>query len=138
MALAPVAYELWQNHLRYDPADPTWPNRDRFVLSNGHASMLLYSVLHLAGVKKVDEDYTLTDEPAVSLHEIEELPPAPLAHPRPPRVPLDLRRRDDHRAARPGDRDLGRDGARLEVAGRAVRRTTSSTSTSTRWPATAA
>jgi transketolase len=71
MALAPVAYELWQNHLRYDPADPTWPNRDRFVLSNGHASMLLYSVLHLAGVRKVEDDYTLTDEPAVSLHEIE-------------------------------------------------------------------
>jgi transketolase len=71
MALAPVAYELWQNHLRYDPADPTWPNRDRFVLSNGHASMLLYSVLHLTGVRKVDEDYAVTDEPAVSLHEIE-------------------------------------------------------------------
>ena len=44
MALAPVAYALWQNVLRYDPAEPTWPNRDRFVLSNGHASMLLYSV----------------------------------------------------------------------------------------------
>ncbi|MGD9736890.1 MAG: transketolase [Solirubrobacterales bacterium] len=71
MALAPVAYEIWQNHLRYDPADPTWPNRDRFVLSNGHASMLLYAVLHLAGVRKVEDDYTLTDEPAVSLHEIE-------------------------------------------------------------------
>jgi len=72
MALAPVAYELWQNHLRYDPADPVWPNRDRFVLSNGHASMLLYSMLFLAGVKKVDSDYRVLDEPAVSLHEIEE------------------------------------------------------------------
>ncbi|MEZ5076883.1 MAG: transketolase [Solirubrobacterales bacterium] len=72
MALAPVAYELWQNHLRYDPADPIWPNRDRFVLSNGHASMLLYSMLFLAGVKKVDSDYQVLDEPAVSLHEIEE------------------------------------------------------------------
>jgi transketolase len=72
MSMAPVAYELWQNHLRYDPADPVWPNRDRFVLSAGHASMLIYSVLHLAGVRKVDEDYTVTDEPAVSLHEIEE------------------------------------------------------------------
>jgi len=71
MALAPVAYELWQNHLRYDPADPVWPNRDRFVLSAGHASMLLYSMLFLAGVKKVDEDYNITDEPACSLHEIE-------------------------------------------------------------------
>lgn len=72
MALAPVAYELWQNHLRYDPADPTWPNRDRFVLSNGHASMLLYSMLFLTGVKKVTEDYEVLEEPAVSLHEIEE------------------------------------------------------------------
>jgi transketolase len=71
MSLAPVAYELWQNHLRYDPADPIWPNRDRFVLSAGHASMLIYSVLHLAGVKRVDEDYNVLDEPAVSLHEIE-------------------------------------------------------------------
>ena len=72
MSLAPVAYELWQNHLRYDPADPVWPNRDRFVLSAGHASMLLYSVLHLAGVRRVDADYKVLDEPAVSLHEIEE------------------------------------------------------------------
>jgi transketolase len=72
MALAPVAYELWQNHLRYDPADPIWPNRDRFVLSAGHASMLLYSMLFLSGVKKVDADYNVTDEPACSLHEIEE------------------------------------------------------------------
>ena len=51
MALAPVVYTLWQDALRYDPDQPNWPNRDRFVLSNGHASMLLYSVLHLAGVK---------------------------------------------------------------------------------------
>ncbi|HEV7770656.1 MAG TPA: transketolase [Solirubrobacterales bacterium] len=72
MALAPVAYELWQNHLRYDPADPVWPNRDRFVLSAGHASMLLYSMLHLANVRRVDADYNVLDEPAVSLHEIEE------------------------------------------------------------------
>src|ERR1700752_2415211 len=50
MALAPVAYTLWQQFLRYDPADPTWPNRDRFVLSNGHASMLLYALVHLARV----------------------------------------------------------------------------------------
>jgi len=53
MALAPVAYCLWQQFLRYDPENPTWPNRDRFVLSNGHASMLLYSLLHLAGVRDV-------------------------------------------------------------------------------------
>ncbi len=48
MALAPVAYTIWHHFLRYDPDDPIWPNRDRFVLSNGHASMLLYAMLHLA------------------------------------------------------------------------------------------
>src|SRR6266550_2303027 len=53
MALAPLAYELWQRFLRFDPEDPIWPNRDRFVLSAGHASMLLYSLLHLARVKAV-------------------------------------------------------------------------------------
>jgi transketolase len=72
MSMAPVAYELWQNHLRYDPADPVWPNRDRFVLSAGHASMLLYSMIFLAGVRRVDADYNVLDEPACSLHEIEE------------------------------------------------------------------
>ena len=70
MALAPIAYCLWQRFLRYDPADPTWPNRDRFVLSNGHASMLLYSLLYLAGVKSVSADGRILDEPAVSLDEI--------------------------------------------------------------------
>ncbi len=71
MALAPVAYHLWQNHLRYDPDEPLWPNRDRFVLSVGHASMLLYSMLHLANVKAVDEDGKPTGRPAVSLDDIE-------------------------------------------------------------------
>src|SRR5215471_10763716 len=56
MALAPVAYALWQNILRYDPENPEWPNRDRFILSCGHASMLLYSLLHLAGVIQLDHD----------------------------------------------------------------------------------
>jgi transketolase len=55
MALAPVAYTLWQSFLRYDPKQPSWPNRDRFVLSNGHASMLLYALLHLAGVRDAQE-----------------------------------------------------------------------------------
>jgi transketolase len=71
MSMAPVAYELWQNHLRYDPANPVWPNRDRFVLSAGHASMLLYSMLFLTGVRRVDAEYTVLDEPACSLEEIE-------------------------------------------------------------------
>ena len=54
MAMAPVAYLLWNEILRFDPEDPIWPNRDRFVLSMGHASMLLYSMLHLTGVKAVN------------------------------------------------------------------------------------
>ncbi len=54
MGLAPVAYSLWQQVLRFDPNDPTWPNRDRFVLSNGHASMLLYAMLYLSGVHNVN------------------------------------------------------------------------------------
>src|SRR5215467_7264470 len=70
MALAPVAYCLWQQFLRYDPENPAWPNRDRFILSNGHASMLLYSMLHLAGVKAIDENEDPLPEPAVSLDEI--------------------------------------------------------------------
>ncbi len=70
MGLAPVTYELWQRYLRYDPADPTWLNRDRFVLSNGHASMLLYSMLHLAEVRRVDEDGNLTKDLSVSLDDI--------------------------------------------------------------------
>lgn len=71
MALAPVAFQLWQHHLRYDPDAPLWPNRDRFVLSVGHASMLLYSLLHLAGVKGVDAHGRPTGKPAVSLADIE-------------------------------------------------------------------
>jgi len=70
MALAPAAYVLWQNFLRYDPQDPHWPNRDRFVLSNGHASMLLYSMLHLAGVREVDKQGKILSTPAVSLDDI--------------------------------------------------------------------
>ena len=70
MALAPVAYVLWQQFLRYDPANPVWPNRDRFILSNGHASMLLYSMLYLSGVKAVDSEYKVQDKPAVSLDDI--------------------------------------------------------------------
>ena len=69
MGLAPVAYTLWQRFLRYDPADPLWPNRDRFVLSAGHASMLLYALLHLAGVRRV-EGGRVTDRAAVSLDDI--------------------------------------------------------------------
>src|SRR5687767_11239871 len=65
MSLAPVAYQLWQQELRYDPSQPIWPDRDRFILSNGHASMLLYALLHLSGVKRVTREYTVEDAPTV-------------------------------------------------------------------------
>jgi transketolase len=68
--LAPVIYTLWQQFLRFDPDSPTWPNRNRFVLSNGHASMLLYAMLHLAGVKTVDRNNQVLDRPAVTLDDI--------------------------------------------------------------------
>jgi transketolase len=70
MAMAPVAYCLWQRFLRFDPQDPIWPNRDRFVLSAGHASMLLYSLLHLTGVKAVSKDYEALGEASVPLDAI--------------------------------------------------------------------
>ena len=72
MAMAPVAYSLWQQFLRFDPQDPVWPNRDRFVLSIGHASMLLYSLLHLTQVKAVGKDYEVLGEPSVPLNSIKE------------------------------------------------------------------
>src|ERR1700730_10866236 len=70
MGLAPVVYSLWQRFLRYDPMDPTWPNRDRFVLSAGHASMLLYATLHLTGVRAVNTQGKVTNDPAVPMEEI--------------------------------------------------------------------
>jgi transketolase len=70
MAMAPVVYTLWQDFLRFDPADPIWPNRDRFVLSSGHASTLLYSMLHLTGVTSVDEKYERLGTPSVSLDDL--------------------------------------------------------------------
>ncbi len=70
MGVAPVAYCLWQRFLRYDPADPMWPNRDRFVLSIGHASMLLYSLLHLTGVRALGPEQDILDRPSVTLDDI--------------------------------------------------------------------
>src|SRR6201991_5173521 len=70
MAMAPVAYTLWQEFLRFDPDDPIWPGRDRFVLSIGHASTLLYALLHLAGVKAVNPAYERLGELAVPLEDI--------------------------------------------------------------------
>jgi len=70
MALAPVGWTLWSKFLCYDPATPAWPNRDRFVLSVGHASMLLYALIHLAGIEEVDSDGNKTGNEAVSLEDI--------------------------------------------------------------------
>ena len=70
MGVAPVAYTLWQRFLRFDPDDPIWPNRDRFVLSEGHASALLWSLLYLAGVRAVDPDYEVLDRASVSLEDL--------------------------------------------------------------------
>jgi transketolase len=70
MALAPVAYQLWTGVLRYDPANPMWPNRDRFVLSCGHASMLLYSMIHLSGVRAVDAHGKVTSQESLSLDDL--------------------------------------------------------------------
>ena len=70
MALAPVGYTLWSQFLRYDPSRPDWPNRDRFVLSVGHASMLLYSLIHLAGIEEIDAGGNKTGRPALTLDDL--------------------------------------------------------------------
>src|SRR6202049_3490584 len=70
MAMAPVVYTLWQDYLRFDPEDPIWPNRDRFILSAGHASTLLYALLHLAGVKAVNRKYETFGESTVSIEDL--------------------------------------------------------------------
>lgn len=72
MGLAPVGYTLWSRFLRYHPEHPDWPNRDRFVLSVGHASMLLYSLLHLAGVVEIDAQGQRSGQPAISLDDIQQ------------------------------------------------------------------
>jgi transketolase len=70
MALAPIAYELFNHTMNYDPTQPNWPGRDRFVLSCGHASMLLYSVLHLTGVQETDDQGNSTGQASISLDDI--------------------------------------------------------------------
>ena len=107
MGMADIAEVLWNDHHRHDPADPEWFDRDRFVLSNGHGSMLLYALLHLSGY-------------ALPLPGAEELPPAPLDDPGPSRVRRRPRRRDHDGTARPGPRERGRDGHRGEGPRRAL------------------
>ena len=128
MGMADIAVALWGRHLRHNPANPHWPDRDRFVLSNGHGSMLLYALLHLTG-------YDLPIERA------EALPPAAQQDAGPSRGRHHARRRDHHRPARPGPRQRGRHGAGREAAGRRVqprRPRRSSTTAPTSSSATAA
>ena len=89
LGCAPLAHVLWSRHLRFNPADPHWPGRDRFVLSAGHGCMLLYSLLHLTG-------YDLP------ISELEQLPAVGKSHAGASGVPAHRGRRDHHRAARPG------------------------------------
>src|SRR6201995_2246028 len=70
MALAPLVYVIWNRMMNFDPKDPIWPNRDRFVLSNGHASMLLWSVLHLTKTQAVNAEYESLGHPSVTLDDI--------------------------------------------------------------------
>src|SRR6187455_1428758 len=70
MALAPVAYAIWNHAMRYDPTSPLWPGRDRFILSCGHASMLLYSMIHLCGIQKVGKAGEVLNEPSITLDNI--------------------------------------------------------------------
>ena len=96
MSMAPLVYCLWQEFLRSDPADPIWPNRDRFVLSAGHASMLLYSILHLTGVREAGKNLEILDSPAIPLEDIKNF--RQLGS----RIPSDIRCRGNDGPARPG------------------------------------
>ncbi len=107
MGMAEMAVALWTGHLRHNPANPHWADRDRFVLSNGHASMLLYALLHLTGY----------DLPIDELKRFRQLHSKTPGHPE--RRP-DARRRDHHRPARPGPHQRGRLRAGREAAGRRV------------------
>ncbi len=117
MALAPVTYCLWQQFLRYDPADPIWPNRDRFVLSNGHASMLLYAMLYLAQVRGVNPEVRAPGRIRGLAGRHQEISPARQQDSRTSRISLDRRRRNHHRPARPGRGQQRRHGDCRQVAG---------------------
>ena len=127
MGAAPMAYVLWTRYLKHDPPNPHWPDRDRFVLSAGHGSMLLYALLHLTG-------YDL------SLDELKQFRQWGSRTPGHPEQPPHAGRRGHHRAARPGFRQRRRARHRRGAPGRALqpaRRTRSSTTTPGCWPATA-
>ena len=105
MALAPLVYTLWNRIMRFDPADPIWPNRDRFVLSNGHASMLQWSILHLTRTCAVNANYETVGARRRYPRGDQALSPARQQGARPPGVSLGFRRRDHYGSARSGRRD---------------------------------
>ena len=117
MALAPLVYTIWNRTMRFDPQDPIWPNRDRFVLSNGHASMLLWSVLHLSGTKSVNAKYERLGQPTVTLDDIKHFRQLGSKAPGAPRISPGLWCRDDNRTPGPGHCHQRRDGHRSKVAG---------------------
>ena len=104
MGTAPMAYTIWTRHLRHNPANPAWPNRDRFILSGGHGSMLLYCLLHLTGY----------DLPLDELKRFRQWGSLTPGH---PEVRADPRRRDDHRPARTGLCQRRRHGDRRSAPG---------------------
>ena len=102
MGLAPVTYSLWQQVLRYDPENPTWPNRDRFILSNGHASMLIYAMLYLSQVRGVNPEGERLGDCAVTMDDLKTVPPARQQNSRTSRISLDRRHRNHDWPSRPG------------------------------------
>ena len=117
MALAPLVYTIWNRVMRFDPQDPIWPNRDRFVLSNGHASMLLWSVLHLTGTQAVNAEYERVGQAVGDARRHPPFPPARQQGAGASGISLGLGRRSDDRPARPGHRHQRRHGHRAKVAG---------------------
>ena len=118
MALAPLVYTIWNRVMNFDPKDPIWPNRDRFVLSNGHASMLLWSVLHLTRTQAVNADYETARSALGHPRRHPPLPPARQQSAGPSGVSLGVGRRGHHRPAGAGHRHQRGHGDRAEVARR--------------------
>ena len=117
MALAPLVYTIWNEVLRFDPQNPIWPNRDRFVLSNGHASMLLWSVLYLTRTQAVNAEYEHRRQAVGDARRHQTFPPARQQGAGASRISLGLGRRSDDRSARPGRGDERRHGHCAKVAG---------------------
>ena len=115
MALAPLVYTLWNRVMRFDPKDPIWPNRDRFILSNGHASMLLWSVLHLTGTRAVNAAYERLGETRGFARRYQALPSTRQQGPGSPRVPLGVGGRGHHRTTRTRHRHKRRHGHRARL-----------------------